>query len=268
MDFLVGERVLPVHVISVRLAATIFAFELGEWNGVQIPESEFEPFLEPSTDKELEPPATNPHSWERLKLTGAMCRARDAIESLLFRSIDAGQLPILNERRDLTGALVSSETLLDVDKARDWAEIYGLEIGDFFANYVDDEAEIALSALSRINDDRARLAAPDEHAKIVKRAAGMDPNHVVELLLENERLRARERDRERPDMSLDSRQRTTLLVIIGALADAANLELSQHNKAGETVAAMLDSKGVKVSGRTIGEHLKAVREAMDSRKVK
>lgn len=75
-------------------------------------------------------------------------------------------------------------------------------------------------------------------------------------------------DHERQDMPLDTRQRTTLLAIIGALADAANVDLSQHNKAGGIVSAMLDAKGVKVSGRTIGEHLKAVREAMDSRKEK
>ncbi|MEO5813228.1 MAG: hypothetical protein ABIU96_04915 [Rhodanobacter sp.] len=67
---------------------------------------------------------------------------------------------------------------------------------------------------------------------------------------------------------LDTRERITLLTIIGALAEAANLDLSQHNKAGEAVAAMLAKKGVTLSGRTIGEHLKCVREAMDSRKVK
>jgi hypothetical protein len=70
------------------------------------------------------------------------------------------------------------------------------------------------------------------------------------------------------DKPLDTRERTTLLTIIGALAGVANLDLSQHNKAGDTVAAMLAVEGVKLSGRTIGEHLKAVREAMDSRKVK
>ena len=63
---------------------------------------------------------------------------------------------------------------------------------------------------------------------------------------------------------LDTRERTTLLCIIGALAEHAKLDLSQPMKAGETVAAMMP--GVKISGRTIGEHLKTVREAMDSRK--
>jgi hypothetical protein len=70
------------------------------------------------------------------------------------------------------------------------------------------------------------------------------------------------------DKPIGARERTTLLVIIGALAEHANLDLSQPHKAGDAVAAMLAAKGVTISGRTIGEHLKAVREAMDSRKMK
>ena len=65
---------------------------------------------------------------------------------------------------------------------------------------------------------------------------------------------------------LDPRERATLLTIIGALSEAANIDLSKHNKAGEAVAAMLESKGVSVSARTIGEHFKAVRGAIESRK--
>ena len=64
--------------------------------------------------------------------------------------------------------------------------------------------------------------------------------------------------------SLDARERTTLLCIIGALASHAELDVSQPIKAGDAIAAMMPD--VKLSGRTIGEHLKAVREAMDSRK--
>jgi hypothetical protein len=64
---------------------------------------------------------------------------------------------------------------------------------------------------------------------------------------------------------LDSRERTTLLCIIGALAAHAQLDLSQPLKTGNAIAAMMPD--VKLSGRTIGEHLKAVREAMDSRKI-
>lgn len=67
-----------------------------------------------------------------------------------------------------------------------------------------------------------------------------------------------------PDKPLDARERTTLLCIIGALAEHAKLDLSQPMKTGDAIAAMMPDVGL--SGRTIGEHLKAVREAMESRK--
>jgi len=66
------------------------------------------------------------------------------------------------------------------------------------------------------------------------------------------------------DKPLGTRERATLLCIIGALAAHAKIDIAQHMKAGQTIAAMMPD--VKLSSRTIGEHLKAVREAMDSRK--
>jgi hypothetical protein len=266
LDFLDNERFLPVRVITVRMAATIFTFELGEWEGVEIPESELEIFLAPPVELGEWRSSTPTHSWRLLEPTGTYKRARDAIESLLVRSIDAGRLSTLVERRDLTGGLVSSETLLDVDKARDWAESHGLGTADVFADYVDAEDEIAMSALSRINDERERLENPEERERVKRRAAAMDSDHVVELIRENARLRDQSSVRERQDLPLDTRQRTTLLAIIGALAEAAHIDLTKPHKAGEAIESMLVDKGVKVSARTIGENLKAVREAMDRRK--
>jgi hypothetical protein len=63
---------------------------------------------------------------------------------------------------------------------------------------------------------------------------------------------------------LGTRERTTLLCIIGALARKQDLDLSQPMKAGDAVAAMAPE--LKWAGRTIGEHLKRVPEAMLSRK--
>ncbi|KAB0537916.1 MULTISPECIES: hypothetical protein [Xanthomonas] len=62
---------------------------------------------------------------------------------------------------------------------------------------------------------------------------------------------------------LDERERTTLLCVIGALARHANLDLSQHMKAGDTIAAIVPE--LQLTGRTIGEHLKKVGEAMEKR---
>ncbi|MDC8637046.1 hypothetical protein [Xanthomonas hortorum] len=65
------------------------------------------------------------------------------------------------------------------------------------------------------------------------------------------------------DKPLDERERVTLLCIIGALAKEAAVDLSQPIKAGEAVAAMVPK--LSLTGRTIGEHLKKVSAAMDSR---
>lgn len=68
----------------------------------------------------------------------------------------------------------------------------------------------------------------------------------------------------RADAQLDPRTRKTLLCIIGALAENAKLDLSHPMKAGDAIAAMMPD--VKLTGRAIGEHLKDVADAMDSRK--
>lgn len=64
---------------------------------------------------------------------------------------------------------------------------------------------------------------------------------------------------------LDPRERTTLLVIIGALAEAAKLDLSEPYKAGDIVATMLLAKKVTIGARAIGDKLKEVPMAMESR---
>ncbi len=64
---------------------------------------------------------------------------------------------------------------------------------------------------------------------------------------------------------LDARERVSLLCIIGALAHAAKIDLSEPYKAGEIVAKLLPD-GTSLTARTIGNHLKAVREATGSRK--
>jgi len=71
-----------------------------------------------------------------------------------------------------------------------------------------------------------------------------------------------------PAAELDARERTTLLCVIGALAESAGIDLSKHNKAGEVVSAMLDKRGIDISGRAIGEHLRKVAAALQSRSSK
>lgn len=77
---------------------------------------------------------------------------------------------------------------------------------------------------------------------------------------EDDTANAKEPAGEKP---LGERERVTLLCIIGALARQAQLDLSQPMKAGDAVAAMAPE--LSVTGRTIGDHLKKVGPAMESR---
>lgn len=64
---------------------------------------------------------------------------------------------------------------------------------------------------------------------------------------------------------LDPRERKTLLCIIGALAKAAKIDISEPYKAGGTIERLL--AGRKITARRIGDHLKLVPDALEDRKV-
>lgn len=146
----------------------------------------------------------------------------------------------------------------------DWAEEHCLFVEDYFSDYVQGEVDLAISALSRVNAERARLEDPDAHGRAVDRAASIKDEEIIELLHENGRMR--DLLTRHPPRPLDARERTTLLCIIGALAMTAKLDLSKPMKSGEVISAMLPAD-VKLSPRTVGEHLKKVAEAMDARRM-
>ena len=86
------------------------------------------------------------------------------------------------------------------------------------------------------------------------------------LKSENDNLRAQLNNLKQTieNGALGTRERTTLLCIIGTLAKSANMDLSQPMKMGDAVAALIPD--VQLSGRTIGDHLKRVSEALESRR--
>lgn len=87
--------------------------------------------------------------------------------------------------------------------------------------------------------------------------------HIADL----QALKARQLNPNRKaeiDERMDPRERISLLCIIGALASEQKLDLSHPYKAAESIAAMIPDMELKA--RTIGDHLKAVQEAMDSRR--
>ena len=62
---------------------------------------------------------------------------------------------------------------------------------------------------------------------------------------------------------IGTRERTTLLTVIAALAESANISLLTPSKSAEIIAGMTERMGAPVAKRTIEEHLKKVPDALE-----
>lgn len=126
------------------------------------------------------------------------------------------------------------------------------------------EAEIASrrAALEALPDSELRQHY--QGARIQALEADLNGAHkrIKQLDQENARLREMEPACV-PEKSLATKARRTLLCIIGGLANGHKFDLSEPYKAGEIIARMMPE--VVISPRTIGDYLKQVPGAMDSR---
>ena len=67
------------------------------------------------------------------------------------------------------------------------------------------------------------------------------------------------------DKLLDTRGRTSLLIIIAALASLAKLDVSKPSQAAVSIQAEADRLEAKIGLRTIEEHLKDISDALERR---
>jgi hypothetical protein len=68
-----------------------------------------------------------------------------------------------------------------------------------------------------------------------------------------------------PDV-LDTRERTTLLIIIAALARHAKLDITEPTKAAAVIEADMLALGWKLDARTIAAHLKRIPDALERKR--
>lgn len=129
------------------------------------------------------------------------------------------------------------------------------------------EAEIASRrmALEALPDGELRQRYQNERVRTLEAELDGARKKIAQLKQANACLRAKESTRA-IDEPLATRTRRTLLCIIGALASTQKLDLAEPYKAGVVLETALAELGVKVGHRSIGDHLKQVPEAMDSRR--
>lgn len=105
--------------------------------------------------------------------------------------------------------------------------------------------------------ERPSSALPAESVIVVRKVALAD--------FAAARQPARSQTNDASETPLAARERATLLTIIAALADAAKIDLSKPSKASGAIAAMTETIGAPVAPRTIENHLKRIREALERR---
>jgi hypothetical protein len=179
---------------------------------------------------------------------------------LLIDSVEKGQLPTVVERRTLVGQL-TPDTLLHTDDLLAWCETRGIELGDYFNEYVDGEHKIVEAAIDATAAARLRFTNPDLETPTEKDM----PTRFLEILAENQRLRAKHVPKAEPPLL--TKERNTLLAIIGLLAKKLGYPLSMPRKCGDLIADAAADEGFRtLSAGAIAKHIKAAAEAMQARK--
>jgi hypothetical protein len=70
---------------------------------------------------------------------------------------------------------------------------------------------------------------------------------------------------QKVEKSIERRERTTLLVIIAALASIARVDLKKPSSAAQAIETQTDLMGARVAARTIENHLKIIPDALEGR---
>lgn len=76
------------------------------------------------------------------------------------------------------------------------------------------------------------------------------------------KLPSQEHEKEKP---LTTKERTTLLTLVGLLAEEAKIDISKPSKAASTLVSLAETKGIQIAQRTIEEHLKKIPDALEKR---
>ncbi len=263
--YIVNE--LRFETISLSLAALLIAWELGEWDGRDFSKSETAPYFQNESVRSSADGAEDmwvtkaTHTWETTEPTGLLKSARDAVLAALNDSIEKGRLSLFREKREMNGKLRPTDSLLHVEQLNLWCTTHEIEVGDLLGEYSENEIKILESAMDAATAARFRHVNPHMQPPTDKDIQ----TSWFELMAENQRLKLRQPPQlEAP---LTTKERNTLLAIIGLLAKKLNYPLSLPRKCGEVIASEAALEGFRtLSPGAVAKHIKAAVEAMEARK--
>jgi len=197
----------------------------------------------------------------------------------LTNAVEMGRLRTERVARDFHENLILAETFVEIRALEEWLNERGYYSDEAFLEWRNDEAEIN----ERIIDELIWLRSVKRNARGPMLPIGLTGNHGLDdepsqsdlmaayrsAVLENQHLRERLANAEsramvKPEQSASPRHRRTLLTLIGALCDAAGLDVGKRGVA-QQIVKMTEQVGAPVDDETIRKVMADIPDAIESR---
>lgn len=260
-----------IGAVRVKVAAICAMLDHGSYEGVAFPASEYWPFMTEQGAQYFEGQVAasylSPQAFVSIEPIGHLATAVKKVVLALDESISSGHLVPVQLRISLNGEIDNENTWLRLNDVEDWFESRSIEIGELFENLREDEQRIFAAAIEASDTERMRLQQVliSDDDSVAPMSLPEDSQWVefmnekcAKLMAENAVLRADKQialDTEKP---LGTRERDTLLIIIGILMRQYKLDLSEPGKTAGFIAGMIDFAGNTVSKRAVVDHLKKI----------
>lgn len=209
----------------------------------------------------------------------ALAEVISAFVTRLTRAIEIGRLQPARVVRDFDENLIPTETFLEIRHLEEWLNERGHDIGEAFRDWRLDEVEIS----DRIIDELIWLRSVTGNTRSSQFPINLkyshhqvDESNQTDLIaayksatLENQHLRERlakaeSRSIARSEPPVRTTHRRTLLTLIGALCEAADLDVKKRGVA-QRLMEMTEQVGAPVDDETIRKILADIPEAIESR---
>jgi hypothetical protein len=273
--------------IRLTVAAIIACLDAGVVDGVTFSEADIAPYIQTEKFKQEASAYQDASEWDvwrrshtffNIKPNGTIATAVGKVTKALTDSILRNQLPTIALKANLDGSIDCDETWIRTKPFRKWAFERGLEMGDLFSKYIENENEIFFAALEGGNSFRQRMedhevepVAKVEAETILNRFSGElmkgSParDYFESLILENSYLRARSSEQQNAERPLRTTERKTLLTIIAALCVEAKIPSNKPAKAAGMIQSTAAKMGVSIGETTIEGHLNKIPDALGTR---
>lgn len=245
---------IQVGIIRLKVAALIICVDHKRIDGVEVPESETDPFYQ-----------QRPHSYLNIEPSGVLAGQVKKVEAALIASIVSRELTPIQVRADLNGAINSLETWLDTTDVQNWCDVRSIDLSESFEEYISYEIEIYGEAVEAWSNKRQEFESSNFAEKVdAQRAKLEDPEYVLSLLRENIVLRERARPLYMADKPLMNRERETLMTIIGVMLELLKTPKLGRDSDAAVIKEMLDNYGDKpgIKERTLQEKFPAAKRIL------